>query len=143
MPPSRPCQNPTSVLSSLASMLLSNLTSSLPLTKTLSTLRIPIVPLVPNTKASPPQLQTYYLPSSRCASATAPGNMPIGDVEVTVEFLPPLTLLVEAFVQGAGAESVASKDENGESKKGVQRKGDCHFLATVFSNLSMVSCIVW
>jgi hypothetical protein len=64
--------------------------------------------------------------------------MPIGEVEVTVEFLPPLTLLVEAFVQGAGAESVADKEKEEEGKKSVQRKGDCHFLATVFSNLSMV-----
>ncbi|KAL7417922.1 hypothetical protein BDY24DRAFT_373360 [Mrakia frigida] len=129
--------NPTSVLSSLASMLLSNLTSSLPLTKSLSTLLIPYLPLLPDPKSKPAQLQTYYLPSSRCASATPPGNLPRGDEEVTVEFVPALSLLVEAFVQGGGVDGV-KESEDGEQKEVGARKGDVHFLATVFSNLSVL-----
>lgn len=132
-----PSKNPTSVLSSLASMLLSNLTSSLPLTKSLSLLLVPFLPLLPDPKASPPMLQTYYLPSSRCASAIPPGNLPRGDEEVTVEFVPALSLLVDAFVQGGGVEGVV--EEGDEKKVKGARKGDCHFLATVMSNLSVVS----
>lgn len=116
-------------------MLLSNLTSSVPLTTTLSLLLIPVLPLLPNPKASPPQLQTYYLPSSRSASSIPPPNLPLPTEEVTVEYLPPLGLLVEAFVQGAAAEQKAK--DGGDDKAGA-RKGDCHFLATVISNLSVV-----
>jgi hypothetical protein len=115
-------------------MVLSNLTSSPLIISSLSTLVIPFVPLVPKPTASPPQLATYYLPSSRCASATPPANMPTGQVEVTIEYVACLGLLVEAFCQGA---YVGDTEE--EMKKNVlARKGDCHFLATVFSNLSTV-----
>ncbi|CED83228.1 Uncharacterized conserved protein [Phaffia rhodozyma] len=127
--------NPTSVLSSLASMLLSNITSSLAITKSLSTLLIPFIPLLPNSTINPPHLQTYYLPSSRSASALPPPNMALPNQEVTVEYVPCLSLLVEAFIQGAAAGEPGKEGE--EAKKGT-RKGDCHFLATVFSNLSML-----
>lgn len=118
-------------------MLLSNITSSLAITKSLSTLLIPFIPLVPNTKITPPHLQTYYLPSSRSASALPPPNMAPPNEEVTIEYVPCLSLLVEAFIQGAAAGDAGKESE--EEKKGV-RKGDCHFLATVFSNLSVVRC---
>lgn len=115
-------------------MVLSNLTSSPLIVSSLSTLVVPFVPLVPVPSASPPQLSTYYLPSSRCASATPPANMPTGQVEVTIEYVACVGLLVEAFCQGA---YVGDTEE--EMKKNVMaRKGDCHFLATVFANLSTV-----
>lgn len=116
-------------------MVLSNLTSSPLIISSLATLVIPFVPIVPNPTASPPQLATYYLPSSRCASATPPANMPTGQEEVTVEYVPALGLLVEAFTQGAYVNS----QEPGKNE--LARKGDCHFLATVFSNLATVGCL--
>jgi len=41
-------------------------------------------------------------------------------------------------VQGGGVDGV-KEGEDGEKKEVGARKGDVHFLATVFSNLSVVS----
>lgn len=98
----------------------------------IAALKVPIVPL-PKAKEFPP----YYLPASASKSSTvhpefrdtaftAPneeaGQEPERDIEA-------VRALVQAFEDGAG-EGV--RDSNGK------RKGECHFLASVFANLSMV-----
>lgn len=97
-------------------------------------LKVPIVPL-PMAKQYPP----YYLPACASGSSTihpefrdtglgvAPNAEAGQEEERDVEAV---RALVQAFEDGAG-EGV--KDSNGK------RKGECHFLASVFANLSMVS----
>lgn len=114
-------------------MLLSNLTSHPSLLPAIVSLTIPIIPL-PKSKHYPP----YFLPSSASASSTthpdyrdpevSPPNAEAGqEPERQVEGI---RALVQAFEDGA-AEGV--KEGSGK------RKGECHFLASVFANISMVS----
>jgi hypothetical protein len=126
-------QNTTSPLSPLTSMLLSNLTSHAALVPAMAQLTIPIIPL-PLSKHYPP----YYLPASASASSTIhpdyrdpavigpnkeAGQEPVREVEA-------VRALIQAFEDGA---SDGVRDSVGK------RKGECHFLASVFANLSMVS----
>ncbi|KAI9633399.1 putative cytoplasm protein [Dioszegia hungarica] len=122
--------NPTSPLSPLTSMLLSNLTSHTALLPSLASLTIPVVPL-PQSKTYPP----YYLTASASASSFRHPdfrdrmlNQPDAGVgqgeEVEVEGL---RALVQAFEDGAG---------EGVVKGTGKRKGECHFLASVFANVS-------
>jgi len=114
-------------------MLLSNLTSHPSLLPGIVNTQIPIIPL-PKSTIYPP----YHLPMSFSSSSSthpdfrdpavvppnaAAGQEPVRDVEG-------LRALVQAFEDGAG-EGV--KDGKGK------RKGECHFLASVFANVSMVS----
>lgn len=114
-------------------MLLSNLTSHPSLVPMIADLKVPIVPL-PQAKEYPP----YYLPACASGSSTIhpefrdtsfgippnaeAGQEPERDVEA-------VRALVQAFEDGA---SDGVRDSNGK------RKGECHFLASVFANLSMV-----
>jgi len=126
-------QYTTSPLSPLTSMLLSNLTSHPSLLPAILSLTIPIIPL-PRSKHYPP----YFLPSSASLSSTThpdyrdpavsrpnaeAGQEPEREIEG-------IRALVQAFEDGA-AEGV--KEGSGK------RKGECHFLASVFANISMVS----
>lgn len=116
-------------------MLLSNLTSHPNLVPILANLTIPIVGL-PKAKAYPP----WFLPAAASASSTmhpeyrdptfvAPnaeaGQEPEREIEAA-------RALVQAFEDGA---SEGVKEGNGK------RKGEVHFLASVFANLSMVSIV--
>ncbi|KAJ7605303.1 hypothetical protein FB45DRAFT_490612 [Roridomyces roridus] len=103
--------NPQSILADLASMLLSNLTASSAACATVLSLNIDII-VEPN---------GFYLPQSRCATAVAPDPYPAGDAKA----VPALSLLVDVFVQGA--------ELSDETRK---RKGNLHFLASVFANLT-------
>ncbi|KAJ7173474.1 hypothetical protein C8R46DRAFT_115733 [Mycena filopes] len=107
--------NPQSVLADLASMLLSNLTASTAACATLLSLEIEIIhePTFPN---------SFYPPQSRCATAVAPVPYPAGETRSTLA----LPLLLDAFVQGAESGDVSTRI----------RKGNVHFLASVFANLS-------
>ncbi|BEJ13477.1 hypothetical protein CspHIS471_0306510 [Cutaneotrichosporon sp. HIS471] len=123
--------NTTSPLSPLTAMLLSNLTSHPGLVPMLANLTIPIVGL-PKAKAYPP----WFLPAAASASSTVhpeyrdpqfsaneeAGQEPEREVEA-------VRALVQAFEDGA---SDGVKEGKGK------RKGEVHFLASVFANLSMV-----
>lgn len=113
-------------------MLLSNLTSHPSLLNPISSLTIPITPL-PKSKHYPP----YLLPAAASASSTfhpdyrnpALGkNLDAGQEDDRE--IEGMRALVQAFEDGAG--------EGVKEGKG-KRKGECHFLASVFANVSMVS----
>ena len=100
-------------------MLLSNITIQTAACAKLLALKIPVVR---HTHTYPP----FYPPQSRSGSSPAPVPYIAGE---TVE-VPALSLLVQAFVQAAAKPP---------QKESVQpRKADLHFLATVFSNVTMV-----
>ena len=113
-------QNPNSILADLASMLLSNLTSSSAACSTLLSVHISIVvaPGLPN---------GFYPSQSRCSTSPAPEPYPAGEQRDVLA----LPLLLDAFTHGAQA------DESGDLSKRT-RKGDLHFLASVFANLTIV-----
>jgi hypothetical protein len=98
-------------------MLLSNLTVSASACSALLNLRIPVVP----DAAAKGQ---FYPPNSRSGSCPAPVPYPSGNPLEAAAF----PLLLDAFVDGANV----SRDT--ESK----RKGELHFLASVFANLTAV-----
>ncbi|WVQ72728.1 hypothetical protein IAR50_002288 [Cryptococcus sp. DSM 104548] len=122
----------TSPLSPLTSMLLSNITSHPSLIPLLANLTIPLIPLPKSTHYPP-----YYLPASGSSSSTIhpdfrdpslglPPNAEVGqEPEREVEAI---RALVQAFEDGA---SEGVRDAQGK------RKGECHFLASVFANISM------
>ncbi|KAJ7708974.1 hypothetical protein B0H17DRAFT_1031405 [Mycena rosella] len=110
--------NPQSVLADLAAMLLSNLTASSAACATVLSLNIDIIP-------EPTFPNSFYPPQSRCATCVAPVPYPAAAARAS----PALPLLVDAFVQGA------QTDESGDASTRL-RKGNVHFLASVFANLS-------
>lgn len=69
-----------------------------------------------------------YPTESRCGTCPAPVPYPSGEARNVLA----LPLLLDAFVQGAQVEP------SGDLSKRV-RKGELHFLASVFANLSVVS----
>ncbi|KAF9244125.1 hypothetical protein BU15DRAFT_71690 [Melanogaster broomeanus] len=111
--------NPDAILADLASMLLSNLTSSSSACAALLNFEIPIIPTT--SIASP---ASYYPPQSRSGTCSAPLPYPSTEPKQLLA----LPLLIEAFVQTA----VDSLDD--KSKR--SRKGDLHFLSSVFANIS-------
>ncbi|TFK69306.1 DUF383-domain-containing protein [Pluteus cervinus] len=111
--------NPQSILADLASMLLSNLTASSVACSALLELKVKIM-LVSNFPNG------YYPTQSRCGSCAAPVPYPTGDSRDVLS----LPLLVDAFVQGA------QFSESDDPEKRL-RKGNLHFLASVFANLTM------
>ncbi|KZV91485.1 DUF383-domain-containing protein [Exidia glandulosa HHB12029] len=106
--------HPSSVLADLAAMVLSNLSAFPKPCATLLTLEIPIVH---DDALKPP----YYAPYSRSGTSIAPDTLASLET-VNTRALP---LLLDAFVD-------AAKVEGAERT----RKGDLHFLASVFANLS-------
>ena len=113
-------QNPNSILADLASMLLSNLTSFSAACSTLLSVHISIIvaPNFPN---------GFYPTQSRCSTSLAPEPYPSGEQRDVLA----LPLLLDAFIHGAQA------DESVDLSKRT-RKGDLHFLASVFANLTIV-----
>lgn len=115
-----PPKNPESILADLASMLLSNLTASSAACSAVLSLKISIVP-------ESTQVNGFYATQSRCGTSTAPTPYPSG----TSQDVLALPLLLDAFSQGAEI------NESGDRSKRT-RKGELHFLASVFANLSVV-----
>ncbi|KAJ6580870.1 hypothetical protein B0H19DRAFT_1207074 [Mycena capillaripes] len=107
--------NPQSILADLASMLLSNLTASSAACAVVLSVNIDIIP-------EPTFPNAFYPTQSRCATSVAPVPYPAGEARA----VPALPLLVDAFVQGADEGDVSTRI----------RKGNLHFLASVFANLS-------
>lgn len=112
--------NPDAILADLASMLLSNLTASSSACSALLTLRVSLVMLTPSASQV-----SYYVPQSRSGTCPAPVPYPSGEPQEILA----LPLLIDAFVQGA------SLDQS-EDKSKRTRKGDLHFLSSVFANIS-------
>ncbi|ORY28047.1 cytoplasm protein [Naematelia encephala] len=123
--------NTTSPLSPLTAMLLSNLTSHASLIPLLTPLTIPIIPLS-KSKHYPP----YFLPATASASSTIHPDWRDPAFGINLEAgqedereIEGIRALVQAFEDGAG--------EGVKEGKG-KRKGECHFLASVFANISML-----
>ncbi|KAG6910074.1 hypothetical protein DXG01_013527 [Tephrocybe rancida] len=104
--------HPKSILADLASMLLSNLTSSSAACSVMLTLNVSIISGI-----------EFYAPQSRCATSAPPDPYPEGEAKNVLA----LPLLLDAF-------STVQVDPD-RSKR--TRKGDLHFLASVFANLSV------
>ncbi|KAF9518969.1 hypothetical protein BS47DRAFT_1325043 [Hydnum rufescens UP504] len=121
--------NPPSVLADLASMLLSNVTAfPLPANNLLS-LEIPLFLLA---SSSIP----YYPPSSRCTTSPYPEPYPEG----APTRVRALRVLVDAFVSAPEFPPLTVVE--GRPPKpdaGRHRKGELHFLANVFANMSVIS----
>ena len=98
-------------------MLLSNLTVSASVTSALVSMKIPIIP---NYK----DLESFYPVQSRSGTSPLP---PPGDSHEVLA----MPLLVDAFVQSA----LVDEDQRLDERK---RKGQLHFLASVFANITMV-----
>jgi hypothetical protein len=105
-------------------MLLSNLTATSTACSILLSMTIPIIP-------SPNVHNGFYPTQSRCGSSPPPVPYPAGDSR-EVRALP---LLIDAFVEGAQVV------EDGDLDKRT-RKGELHFLASVFANMTMVCAFI-
>lgn len=115
-------QHPPSVLADLAAMLLSNLTAHSAACTALLKLTVPVVA---HPSAAPP----FYPPQSRSGTSPPPAPYPSAEPRD----VPALPLLVHAFVQGATVDT--SQDVASRT-----RKGELHFLSSVFANISVVRC---
>lgn len=115
----RSIQYSESILADLASMLLSNTSTELSTCKKLAELKVPVIRLPPGSSAA------FYPTLSRAGSSPPPAPYPSG----TAEDVLALPLLVQAFVQGAKIDA---------SSAVPTRKGELHFLASVFANMSTV-----
>ncbi|EPT00980.1 hypothetical protein FOMPIDRAFT_1049223 [Fomitopsis schrenkii] len=105
-------------LADLASMLLSNMTTSTTICSALLNLTVSILP-------DPKSPALFYPVQSQCGTCPAPVPYPAGEPRS----VPALPLLLDAFVQGAAAEEIADKEKR-------VRKGTLHFLSSVFANIS-------
>lgn len=111
--------NPSSILADLASMILSNITSTTSTANALLSLKVSILP--------DPKVSTGYYPTqSRSGTSLVPVPYPSGDPEEVLA----LPLLVDAFVQGATVDEEQDPDKR-------PRKASLHFLASVFANISI------
>ncbi|KDQ50743.1 hypothetical protein JAAARDRAFT_551131 [Jaapia argillacea MUCL 33604] len=110
--------NPEAILADLATMLLSNISAFPSACSALLDLKVPAI-------QDETFLTSYYPPQSRSASCPSPNPYPTGQPR-DVEALP---LLVDAFVHSVKPASTQSDDSR-------PRKGDLHFLASVFANIS-------
>ncbi|GBE86618.1 Protein HGH1 homolog [Sparassis crispa] len=110
-----------STLADLASMLLSNLTVSAATCSALLSLNVSMLP-------DPKSPIMYFPVQSRCGTCPAPVPYPPGEPQDVLA----LPLLVDAFVQGA----VAAETEDVDKRL---RRGDLHFLSSVFANLSITT----
>ena len=111
-------KHPQSICADLAAMLLSNLTSSASACSTLLSIKVNIIRTASVSTG-------FYATQSRCGTSPAPVPYPTGDSED----LPALPFLIDAFIQGAQEVEDMSKRS---------RKGNLHFLASVFANLTTV-----
>ncbi|EKM50543.1 uncharacterized protein PHACADRAFT_188105 [Phanerochaete carnosa HHB-10118-sp] len=113
--------NPNSILADLASMILSNITSTASTGNALIALEISVLP---DPKAS----TGYYPTQSRSGTCAAPVPYPSGEPEEILA----LPLLVDAFIQGANVDNEPDPDKR-------PRKASLHFLSSVFANISITS----
>ncbi|PFH48657.1 hypothetical protein AMATHDRAFT_76595 [Amanita thiersii Skay4041] len=111
--------NPQSVLADLAAMLLSNLSSSSTTCAAIASMRVEVI-------SEPKLANSWYPTQSRCGSCPAPVPYPSGEPRQVAA----LPLLLDAFIHGAQVEEDLSKRT---------RKGQLHFLASVFANLASSS----
>ncbi|KAI9067968.1 DUF383-domain-containing protein [Trametes sanguinea] len=112
--------NYQATLADLASMLLSNLSAASSVCTALLSLKVPLLP-------DPKSPMGWFPVDSRCGTCPAPVPYPPGEPREALA----LPMLVDAFVRAAPAV------ENQELDK-RPHKGDLHFLASVFANLSTV-----
>jgi hypothetical protein len=137
-------QNPTAVMADLACMLLANITQFPTTATALCKVTIPLLAL-PSPSIPPNSITPYYPPLSRSGSAVPKVPYPkTSPVAVSA-----LAVLVDAFVRAAeipvsqrgegGDRDAKAEDEMPKTTKGdPARKGDLHFLASVFVNVSGV-----
>ncbi|KAL4252871.1 HGH1 family protein [Abortiporus biennis] len=111
--------NVQSTLADLASMLLSNMTASATTCATLLSITIPVLP-------DPKSPSGYYPTESRSGTSSQPVPYPTGEPQN----VPALPLLIDAFEQAA---NVVETDDKTKHK----RKGELHFLSSVFANVSV------
>ncbi|TFK39500.1 hypothetical protein BDQ12DRAFT_698154 [Crucibulum laeve] len=109
--------NPQSILADLASMLLSNLTASSVACNHLLSMKVSAIP-------DERQANGLYTTESRSGSCTVPVPYPSGEAQELLA----LPLLIDAFVKGAQLDEDLSKRT---------RKGELHFLASVFANITI------
>ncbi|KAJ3552983.1 hypothetical protein NM688_g3860 [Phlebia brevispora] len=111
--------NAQATLADLASMILSNITTSAATCSTLLSMKVEIIP-------DPRSPTKYYPTNSRSGTCAAPVPYPSGDPKEVFA----LPLLSDAFLQGAAVE-----EENDPDKR--PRKSSLHFLSSVFANISI------
>lgn len=111
-------QNPQATLADLAAMLISNLSVSGTVTSAMVSMKIPIIPDRKDRDA-------FYPVLSRSGTSPLP---PPGDSQDVLA----MPLLVDAFVQSALVDENQKLDER-------KRKGELHFLASVFANITTVN----
>ncbi|KAI0357988.1 DUF383-domain-containing protein [Trametes cingulata] len=110
--------NPQAILADLASMLLSNLSAASSVCTALLSLKISLLP-------DPNSPLKWFPVDSRCGTCPAPVPYPKEEPKEALA----LPLLIDAFVKAApGVEKVDPEKRT--------HKGDLHFLASVFANLS-------
>jgi len=105
-------------------MLLSNLTAASAACSALLSLNVTVI----SESASHAQ---PYPTQSRCGTCTAPVPYPSGDPREVLA----LPLLVDAFVHGAQIDPTADPTTR-------KRRGELHFLSSVFANLTVVRALV-
>ncbi|KAI0630607.1 DUF383-domain-containing protein [Trametes polyzona] len=110
--------NPQAILADLASMLLSNLTAASSACTALLSLKISLLP-------DPSSPIKWFPVDSRCGTCPAPVPYPSGEPKEVLA----LPLLIDAFVRAAPAVEVTDLSKR-------THKGDLHFLASVFANLT-------
>jgi hypothetical protein len=114
-----PAQYPVATLSDLACMLLSNVTAAHSAGAALLNLTIKVIPDTQTPGA-------FYPTQSRAASCPTPVPYPAGE-EMELRALP---LLIDAFMQATKLPLPGAPEK--------RRKGDLHFLASVFANMTAV-----
>ena len=110
-------QNPRATLADLAAMLLSNLSVSAAVISAMISMKISVIPDGKDPDA-------FYPVQSRSGTCPSP---PSGDAQDVLA----MPLLVDAFVQGALVDENQKLDER-------RRKGELHFLASLFANVATV-----
>ena len=110
-------QNPQATLADIAVMLLSNLSVSATVTSALVSMKISII--IDRTDPD-----AFYPVQSRSGTSPSP---PSGDPRDVLA----MPLLVDAFVQSALIDENQTLDER-------KRKGELHFLASIFANITTV-----
>ncbi|CAL1715188.1 unnamed protein product [Somion occarium] len=110
--------NAQSTLADLASMLLSNITSSPAACSAILSFNVSILP-------DPKSPTSYYPVDSRAGTCPAPVPYPSEEPKS----IPALPLLLDAFLQAARVEDTEDKSKH-------KRKAELHFLSSVFANVS-------
>ncbi|EIW59819.1 DUF383-domain-containing protein [Trametes versicolor FP-101664 SS1] len=112
--------NPQAVLADLASMLLSNLSATASVCVALLSLKVSLLP-DPNSPIK------WFPVDSRCGTCPAPVPYPSAEPKE----VPALPLLIDAFVRAAPGVEIADR-----AKRAY--RGELHFLASVFANMSTI-----